>query len=106
MPTAYEVFELDGVEVKLSNPDKVYFPDCGVTKGELAQRRGQHPARHAVDLPQQLVEPPAAARQPREHDDAPLGGEHADGGLQRLQRLVVRRPQRDGLSGACHGDRW
>jgi DNA ligase D-like protein (predicted polymerase) len=36
MPTAYEVFELDGVEVKLSNPDKVYFPDCGVTKGELA----------------------------------------------------------------------
>ena len=36
MPTTYEVFELDGVEVKLSNPDKVYFPACGVTKGELA----------------------------------------------------------------------
>jgi DNA ligase D-like protein (predicted polymerase) len=34
--TAYEVFELDGVEVKLSNPDKVYFPACGVTKGQLA----------------------------------------------------------------------
>jgi DNA ligase D-like protein (predicted polymerase) len=34
--TSYEVFELDGVEVKLSNPDKVYFPQCGVTKGQLA----------------------------------------------------------------------
>src|SRR4051794_25075858 len=31
-----EVFELDGVEVVLSNPDKVYFPACGVTKGQLA----------------------------------------------------------------------
>jgi bifunctional non-homologous end joining protein LigD len=36
MAPAYEVFELDGVEVKLSNPDKVYFPACGVTKGQLA----------------------------------------------------------------------
>ena len=35
-PTEYEVFELDGVEVKLSSPDKVYFPQCGVTKGQLA----------------------------------------------------------------------
>ena len=34
--TQYEVFELDGVEVKLSSPDKVYFPACGVTKGQLA----------------------------------------------------------------------
>jgi bifunctional non-homologous end joining protein LigD len=30
------VYELDGVEVKLSNPDKVYFPEAGVTKGRLA----------------------------------------------------------------------
>jgi len=30
-------FELDGREVRLSNPDKVYFPKAGVTKGELAQ---------------------------------------------------------------------
>jgi bifunctional non-homologous end joining protein LigD len=36
-PTTYEVFELDGVEVKLSSPDKVYFPQCGVTKGQLAR---------------------------------------------------------------------
>ena len=35
-PTEYEVFELDGVEVRLSSPDKVYFPQCGVTKGRLA----------------------------------------------------------------------
>ena len=34
--TQYEVFSLDGVEVKLSSPDKVYFPACGVTKGQLA----------------------------------------------------------------------
>jgi hypothetical protein len=34
--TEHEVFELDGVEVKLSSPSKVYFPACGVTKGQLA----------------------------------------------------------------------
>ncbi len=31
-----EVFELDGVDVPLSNPGKVYFPQAGVTKGQLA----------------------------------------------------------------------
>jgi bifunctional non-homologous end joining protein LigD len=31
-----EVFEFDGIEVVLSNPDKVYFPQVGVTKGQLA----------------------------------------------------------------------
>ena len=35
--TEHEVFELDGVEVKLSSPSKVYFPQCGVTKGQLAR---------------------------------------------------------------------
>jgi bifunctional non-homologous end joining protein LigD len=35
--TEYLTFELDGVEVQLSNPDKVYFPKAGVTKGELAR---------------------------------------------------------------------
>ena len=30
------VYELDGHEVRLSSPDKVYFPACGVTKGQLA----------------------------------------------------------------------
>jgi bifunctional non-homologous end joining protein LigD len=35
--TEYLTFELDGVEVQLSNPDKVYFPQAGVTKGELAR---------------------------------------------------------------------
>ena len=34
--TDYEIFELGGHEVKLSNPDKVYFPRAGVTKGQLA----------------------------------------------------------------------
>jgi len=29
-------YELDGREVTLSNPDKVYFPQAGVTKGQLA----------------------------------------------------------------------
>lgn len=32
----HRVYELDGREVKLSNPDKVYFPAAGVTKGQLA----------------------------------------------------------------------
>ena len=36
MATEYEVFEVDGHEIKLSSPDKVYFPQCGGTKGELA----------------------------------------------------------------------
>jgi DNA ligase D-like protein (predicted polymerase) len=30
-------FELDGHEVRLSNPDKVYFPESGWTKGDLAR---------------------------------------------------------------------
>ncbi len=32
-----EIFELDGHQVRLSNPGKVYFPRAGVTKGELAR---------------------------------------------------------------------
>ncbi len=31
-----ETFELAGREVRLSNPEKVYFPKAGITKGELA----------------------------------------------------------------------
>ena len=37
MPTEYEVFEVDGHEIKLSNPGKVYFPQSGWTKGDLAR---------------------------------------------------------------------
>ena len=37
MPTEYEVFEVDGRELKLSNPGKVYFPQSGWTKGDLAR---------------------------------------------------------------------
>ena len=33
----HEMFEVDGHEVALSNPDKVYFPAAGITKRELAQ---------------------------------------------------------------------
>jgi bifunctional non-homologous end joining protein LigD len=35
--TEYEVFELNGHEIKLSNPGKVYFPQSGWTKGDLAR---------------------------------------------------------------------
>ena len=73
---------------------------------QLAQRGAEHAARHPVDLAQQLVEAMGALGEPGEHDDAPLGGEHSDGRLERLQRLVVGCPQIDGLGGACHGDRW
>jgi bifunctional non-homologous end joining protein LigD len=37
MPTEHEVFEVDGHEIKLSNPGKVYFPQSGWTKGDLAR---------------------------------------------------------------------
>jgi bifunctional non-homologous end joining protein LigD len=37
MPTEYEVFEVDGHEIRLSNPGKVYFPQSGWTKGDLAR---------------------------------------------------------------------
>ncbi|HEU4613517.1 MAG TPA: ATP-dependent DNA ligase, partial [Kofleriaceae bacterium] len=30
-----QILELDGVEVTLSNPDKIYFPKAGITKREL-----------------------------------------------------------------------
>lgn len=34
--TQHRVYELDGREVSLSSPEKVYFPRTGVTKGQLA----------------------------------------------------------------------
>ncbi len=45
--TEYLTFELDGREVRLSNPDKVYFPQAGVTKGDLA--------RYSVDCADALL---------------------------------------------------
>src|SRR5919107_935790 len=35
MPTRKELLEIGGREVSVSNPDKVYFPDAGVTKMDL-----------------------------------------------------------------------
>src|SRR5687768_13821456 len=32
-----EIFELDGHEVALSNPDKIYFPKAGITKKQLVE---------------------------------------------------------------------
>jgi bifunctional non-homologous end joining protein LigD len=37
VPTDYEVFEVAGREIRISNPDKVYFPESGWTKGDLAR---------------------------------------------------------------------
>jgi len=34
--TDHRTYELDGREVRLSNPGKVYFPRAGITKGQLA----------------------------------------------------------------------
>src|SRR6478735_12647174 len=34
---AKEILELNGVEVTLSNPDKVYFPKAGITKKQLVE---------------------------------------------------------------------
>ena len=51
---------------------------------ELAQRRAQHPAGDAVDLPQQLVEAVRALPELGEHDDTPLRRQHPDSALQRL----------------------
>ncbi len=35
MPTRKEVLEIDGREVTVTNPDKIYFPDSGYTKMDL-----------------------------------------------------------------------
>jgi len=35
MPTRKEILEIDGREVTISNPDKVYFPETGYTKMDL-----------------------------------------------------------------------
>ena len=35
MPTRKEVLEIDGREVTITNPDKIYFPDSGYTKMDL-----------------------------------------------------------------------
>lgn len=36
MPPRYEVLEVDGFDIKISNPDKVFFPELGLTKLDLA----------------------------------------------------------------------
>jgi bifunctional non-homologous end joining protein LigD len=33
----YRTFNFDGREVRFSNPDKIYFPKVGITKGQLCQ---------------------------------------------------------------------
>ncbi len=37
MPTKYEFVEADGQEVRISNPDKVFFPEPALTKMDLVQ---------------------------------------------------------------------
>lgn len=54
MAESRRIYELDGVEVALSNPDKVYFPQAGVTKGQLADYYvavSDHILRHLRDRP-------------------------------------------------------
>jgi len=54
MATEKRIYELDGVEVSLSSPDKVYFPAAGVTKGQLADYYvavSDHILRHLRDRP-------------------------------------------------------
>ncbi|MDQ3662355.1 MAG: hypothetical protein M3454_15130, partial [Actinomycetota bacterium] len=35
MPAKAELLEIDGVEVRVTNPGKVFFPDLGATKLDL-----------------------------------------------------------------------
>jgi DNA ligase D-like protein (predicted polymerase) len=35
--TNYRIFELDGHEIRFSNPEKLYFPQAGISKGRLAE---------------------------------------------------------------------
>jgi len=37
MPTPAEIVEVDDLEVRVSNPDKVFFPDSGATKMDLVR---------------------------------------------------------------------
>ena len=37
MATPFELIEADGSEVKVTNPDKVFFPDLGLTKRDLVE---------------------------------------------------------------------
>jgi len=37
VPKKEEFLDLDGIEVKISNPDKVYFPRAGITKLQLVE---------------------------------------------------------------------
>ena len=37
MPTPSEILDLNGQEVKVSNPEKVFFPDAGLTKMDLVR---------------------------------------------------------------------
>ncbi len=35
MPSKAEILEIDGIDVRITNPDKVFFPDIGATKLDL-----------------------------------------------------------------------
>lgn len=37
MPTKFELIDVDDVEVKITNPDKIFFPDKGISKMALVQ---------------------------------------------------------------------
>ena len=37
MPTPFEIVDLNGHEVKVTNPEKVFFPDVGLTKMDLVR---------------------------------------------------------------------
>jgi len=37
MPARFELIDVDGVEVKITNPDKVFFPAKGITKMQLVE---------------------------------------------------------------------
>ena len=78
MPAEYEVFEVDGHEIRLSNPGKVYFPQSGWTKGDLAR---YHLECADAELVKRLAErlDQLAGTFPRDPRGVPMTG--AAGGL-------------------------
>ncbi|MDP9066734.1 MAG: ATP-dependent DNA ligase [Actinomycetota bacterium] len=104
MPTKYEFVEADGQEVRISNPDKVFFPQPGLTKMDLVQYYlavGPGALRGCLDRPVVMYRWPNGVGHP---DDAFYQKRVLDKGRPPwLQSVLVRFPSgrsADMLAGA------
>ena len=93
MPTKYEFIDVGGQEVRISNPDKIFFPDQGLTKRDLVEYYlsvGEGALRGCKDRPVVMYRWPNGVDNP---DDAFYQKRVLDKGRPEwLETILVRFP--------------